>query len=609
MNDWLIKGMTITTTAHHARRGSAASTTLDGPSLVDRMLDEQRRLTAVDRFAHQHGAAERPAQARYYRDLIPLESPGEGQQYAFEVDLDACTGCKACVSACHNLNGLDAEETWRDVGQLIATLDEFDASPADGHTPIAACGGAVPGEEPAAEGVGILQHVTTACHHCVEPACLEGCPVNAYEKDAVTGIVRHLDDQCIGCQYCVFKCPYEVPRYNAEKGIVRKCDMCADRLAAEEAPACAAACPTQAISIRVIDIDEAVTAAEAGRFLPAGPDPSHTQPTTRYRTRRDLSGARAADTHRLEPEHAHMPLVIMLVLTQLSAGGFALGILSERAGAGWFEQVRPLHATMSLLLGMAALGASTLHLGRPLYAFRAVIGLRTSWLSREIVAFGVFAKLAMAYAGLAWFVPDWLEGGIGGGLPIAVALVGLVGVFCSVMIYADTPRPFWRFRDTFGKFALSTVMLGAAVTLLAAGVGGALIGGVNFTALMSGWGTAMCLLLAGATVLKLIGEATALLALGDPAGPHSARCRSARLLVSSLGHLAVARVLVGVLGGIALPLLLIHATAADAGEASAATYLTLLLVIFMLTLVGELLERYLFFTAVANTRMPGGLHT
>ena len=40
----------------------------------------------------------------------------EWLQYAFDVDLDSCSGCKACVSACHSLNGLDEDETWRDVG-------------------------------------------------------------------------------------------------------------------------------------------------------------------------------------------------------------------------------------------------------------------------------------------------------------------------------------------------------------------------------------------------------------------------------------------------------------------------------------------------------------
>src|SRR5258708_6300153 len=55
------------------------------------------------------------------------------------------------------------------------------------------------------------QTVTAACPHCANPACLNGCPVLAFEKDPLTGIVLHLDDQCIGCNYCVLKCPYDVP--------------------------------------------------------------------------------------------------------------------------------------------------------------------------------------------------------------------------------------------------------------------------------------------------------------------------------------------------------------------------------------------------------------
>ena len=65
---------------------------------------------------------------------------------------------------------------------------------------------------------------------------MHGCPVNAYEKDEITGIVKHLDDQCIGCVYCTLKCPYEVPQYDKAHGIVRKCDMCADRLSERRSP-------------------------------------------------------------------------------------------------------------------------------------------------------------------------------------------------------------------------------------------------------------------------------------------------------------------------------------------------------------------------------------
>ena len=64
---------------------------LDDPkprTLIDELLDEQQRLTAVERFARQHERDALPAQARYYRDLIPLTKPQPGEQYAFAVDLD-----------------------------------------------------------------------------------------------------------------------------------------------------------------------------------------------------------------------------------------------------------------------------------------------------------------------------------------------------------------------------------------------------------------------------------------------------------------------------------------------------------------------------------------
>src|SRR3954466_5185006 len=132
-----------------------AAGVLESPrNLIDALLAEQQQLTAVERFARHHKVHDSPAQARYYRSLIPLTKPGAGEQYAFSVDLDACTGCKACVSACHSLNGLDPGESWRSV-TLLSGLS---------------------GDRP------LRQTVTAACHHCVDPACLRGCPVDAYEK-------------------------------------------------------------------------------------------------------------------------------------------------------------------------------------------------------------------------------------------------------------------------------------------------------------------------------------------------------------------------------------------------------------------------------------------
>ncbi len=413
-----------------------------GMTRVDRYLFEQQELTAVERFSQRHEAAELPLQARYYSALLPAAPPGPGEQYAFAVDLDACSGCKACVAACNSLNGLDEFETWRDVGLLHGGSDT----------------------EP------FLQHVTTACHHCLDPACLNACPVRAYEKDDVTGIVRHLDDQCIGCQYCILACPYDVPKYNKARGIVRKCDMCANRLAISEAPACVQSCPNGAIRITTVRRQEAAENCESGAFLPGAPDPQHTQPTTHYKTNRVFPrNTLPADYYSVHLEHAHWPLVAMLVLTQLSVGAFLVELLLESfLGDRSLPGIRAAHTAGALLFGLVALGASTLHLGRPHLAFRAVIGLRSSWLSREILAFGLFALLAAVYAASIGFsdVSPLSTASMQTALSLGVVGTGLAGVVCSIMIYCCTKRALWNGPATTIRFLLTTVLLGQSTALL-----------------------------------------------------------------------------------------------------------------------------------------------
>src|SRR6476620_1412540 len=275
--------------------------------LLTEMLRQQHMLTgphcddghrsaaeAFSNFHDGHDARLLLRQSRY-RELMPASPPQPGQQYAFEVDLDRCTGCKACVTACHSLNGLDENETWRFVGMLHGGTRE----------------------------APFQQTVTTACHHCVDPACMKGCPVNAYEKDPVTGIVRHLDDQCIGCQYCTLTCPYEVPQFSKRRGIVRKCDMCSDRLAEGEAPACVQACPNEAISIRIVETQQLLEQAQTEGLLPGTPSSGITVPATQYKTRKVMpKNLLPGDFYAVRAGHQHTPLVIMLVLTQLSAGAF-----------------------------------------------------------------------------------------------------------------------------------------------------------------------------------------------------------------------------------------------------------------------------------------------
>jgi Fe-S-cluster-containing dehydrogenase component/DMSO reductase anchor subunit len=544
--------------------------------LLDQLLREQRELTAVERFAEHHANAKEPAQARYYRDLMPASPPGEGQQYAFRVDLDACTGCKACVTACHNLNGLDEGETWRAVGLL--------------HGGTAAA--------------PVQQSITTACHHCLDPACMNGCPVRAYEKDPVTGIVRHLDDQCIGCQYCTFTCPYDVPQFSAKLGIVRKCDMCSDRLAASEAPACVQGCPNEAIAITIVDKSQILEDAQADApLVPGSPSPGLTAPTTQYQTARHLPrNLLPASFYVVKPAHAHTPLVVMLVLTQLSAGAFIVEALARGALApAAARTLEPVHALVAMAVGLVALGASILHLGRPLYAFRALLGLRTSWMSREILAFGVFAPLAIGYAAVALaagpigaVVGDAVVTRTLEVLRVAVAGSGAVGVLCSVLIYHATRRATWTASIAGLKFAMTACILGLATTILTFAAGAAHVPlEARSTVDLVTAGLARALV--AAVLLKSAGEAAFFAHLRDK--QHTEARRAASLMTGDLARLTIGRFAALLFGGVVFPL---GALTPPASAGGAAVSLGLLL-------VAELLERTLFFAAVSPPGMPRGI--
>jgi formate dehydrogenase iron-sulfur subunit len=565
---------------------------LSGPALVASLLLEQQSLSAVDRFSRWHegegpdrGIALRLDSPRY-RSLLPATPPGPGQQFAFEVDLDRCSGCKACVTACHTLNGLDETETWRDVGLLV--------------------GGS--------RSLPVLQHVTAACHHCLEPACMTACPVNAYEKDSVTGIVKHLDDQCFGCQYCTLACPYDVPKFHPGKGIVRKCDMCSSRLAVGEPPACVQACPHEAIMIRVVSRAQIVEDAEAAVFLPAAPDPQLTLPTTTYKTRRPFPrNLLPADYFRVNTQHAHWPLVVMLVLTQLSVGAFIAGLLCEQLVAGAAEPLLlPLHATASLAFGLIALTASLFHLGRPRYAYRAVLGLRHSWLSREIVAFGAFAGLASAYAAVvlvshlrpeSWFAAIWPRAWTPG-LGWSVAASGALGVFCSAMIYVFTGRECWSLTRVAVRFVLTAALLGAAATWLSILMVAIAQPSPSLMEVVKNAGPRLCQALIAISFAKLVFEIAIfrhlLLSRMTPLK------RSAMLLVRDLSSVSLARFAIGALGGVVMPALLLTMLP-QLGAGHLVQFAATAGLLFVACLVGELLERYLFFTACAAPRMPGGI--
>jgi formate dehydrogenase iron-sulfur subunit len=97
----------------------------------------------------------------------------------------------------------------------------------------------------------VLEHgdkfMRRLCMNCNDPACASVCPVGALTKTAA-GPVVYDENKCMGCRYCMLACPFSVPKYEWNKALplVRKCDMCSDRVLAGKSTACAEACPTGA---------------------------------------------------------------------------------------------------------------------------------------------------------------------------------------------------------------------------------------------------------------------------------------------------------------------------------------------------------------------------
>jgi Fe-S-cluster-containing dehydrogenase component/DMSO reductase anchor subunit len=459
--------------------------------------------------------------------LIPSRKPGPGEQYRFHFDMSRCIGCKCCVVACNEQNGNPAHIQWRRVGEIE--------------------GGIYPNAQ--------RWHLSMGCNHCLEPSCLIGCPVDAYTK-LNNGVVDHDPDICIGCQYCTWNCSYGVPQYNGERGVVGKCDLCHHRLAADLTPACASACPEQAIRIEIVDIEEwrqDHTSADAPGLPAAADSLSTTRVTMPHVTAEALS---RVDLERIRPEEPHWSLTIMLVLTQLSIGVVALlSLLSSfGASAGRVAALAPAIVTA------IALAAVTLHLGRPAYAWRALKAWRRSWLSREVAALGLFALVSQAYAASIWY-----EAGPTALLGVAATIAGITGVICSARIYMVPARPAWNLPHTMIEFSLSCFVLGPRLVLALGAWSG-------------GWLVALAIL---ATVAQL-GNQLAKLRLLRASAIHELNA-SARLFRTHLRKRLAARV---TLSALAVAALAISPAAA-----------------FCLALAAELLGRHLFFVSVVPKRM------
>ena len=467
---------------------------------------------------------------------VPSRAPLPGEQYRFHFDMTKCIGCKCCVVACNEQNGNPAAINWRRVGEIE--------------------GGWYPNTQ--------RLHLSMGCNHCLEPTCLKGCPVDAYSKDAVTGVVLHSPETCIGCQYCTWNCSYGVPQYNAERGVVGKCDMCHNRLSEGREPACVSACPEGAIQIEIMNVadwkQEYATSANA----PGLPSADDSISSTRITLPQNLPpDTRKADLFRVKPEKPHWPLVVMTVLTQLSVGAFVTLWLLQSLGKTTRLNIAAL---VALLVAGLALNASTLHLGRPIHAYRALKMWKRSWLSREVLLFGCFSGVAFVYAALLWFK---LPGSLAVGT--LTSLLGIAGVTASACIYLVPARPAWNSKHTVAEFLLTGAVLGP---LLAACVGVGDRHQLGFAA-------------AAAVISQLLNQAIKFFWL--TASDSVELQASAKLLATQLAWSVLGGAALLATGGIMLPFV------------SNSWYG--LCISLGLALAGEILCRYVFFVSVVPKNM------
>jgi [DsrC]-trisulfide reductase subunit O len=189
------------------------------------------------------------------QEARPSEGALVAKRWAMVVDTKKCIekvredGCRECILACHTVHNVPDFGNPKDEIKWIWQDTYEHVFPSQYH----------PFTEEGLEGAPFL----VFCNHCDNPPCVRVCPTKATFKRS-DGVVMMDFHRCIGCRFCMAGCPYGSRSFNWRdprpfvqevrkefptrmRGVVEKCNFCAERIAEGLLPACVEACKAKAL--------------------------------------------------------------------------------------------------------------------------------------------------------------------------------------------------------------------------------------------------------------------------------------------------------------------------------------------------------------------------